>query len=215
MVTVWFIRHAQSEANAGLPTTHPVTTRLTDKGIQQAKHIALAIPEPPTLIVTSPYLRTQQTAAPTIERFPTVPRAEWQVQEFTFLTHAHYYNTTVHQRRPIVAEYWERCDPLHIDGEGAESFAALIERVEQLRSKIEQIEEGFILVFSHGRFIRAVLWSLLACPTEVNSKTMRQFGAFADSFKVPNGAILKTQFRGADVWFSSFMLDHLLASGGG
>ena len=31
------------------------------------------------------YLRTQQTAQPTIERFPEVPVAVWPIQEFTYL----------------------------------------------------------------------------------------------------------------------------------
>jgi hypothetical protein len=35
--------------------------------------------------VTSPHLRTQQTTAPTIERFPDVPVEVWPIEEFTYL----------------------------------------------------------------------------------------------------------------------------------
>jgi hypothetical protein len=32
----------------------------------------------------------------------------------------------------MVEEYWQRCDPLWIDGEGAESFSKVLERVRTL-----------------------------------------------------------------------------------
>ncbi len=209
MTIVWIIRHAESEANAGLPTLHPTTTKITPKGEQQAQQVALTIPPTPNLIITSPYLRTKQTAQPTIDRFPTVPHLEWQVQEFTFLTPSQYQNTTIHQRRPLVDHYWERCDPLYIDGEGAESFSVMIDRVHQMLSKITQLEEEFVVIFSHGRFIRAVLWTLFAKPTEVSSRTMQQFWAFAESFRVPNCSILKLNFHADDVWLSPIITSHL------
>lgn len=210
MVAVWFIRHGESEANAGLPTVHPVTTSITEKGIKQAKQIALAIPQPPCLIVTSPYIRTKQTAQPTIDRFPDVPHIEWQVQEFTFLTPAHYHNTTIHQRRPRVDAYWEKCDPLFVDGEGAESFSIMIDRVQQMRSKIEQLNEKFVVVFSHGRFMRAILWVFLTNKTEPTPSTMRRFWAFSESISVPNGSILKTQFEAGEVWLNPITTAHLM-----
>lgn len=42
--------------------------------------------ETPDLFVTSPYLRTQQTTAATIERFQNVPVEAWPIQEFTYST---------------------------------------------------------------------------------------------------------------------------------
>lgn len=205
MVTVWLIRHAESESNAGYLTQHPAATQITAKGRQQSQQIARFIPSSPSLIVTSPYIRTQQTAEPTIQRFPTVPQTEWQIQEFTFLAPVHYKNTTVDQRRPMADVYWQRCDPFYVDGDGAESFAELVQRVRQFRSQVEQLEDGFVVAFSHGRFIRTVLWVLLANPTEMSTKTMQQFQHFSDSFQVANGAILKMQFCDSEVWLSSLI----------
>lgn len=85
MRTVWLIRHAQSESNFGLPSFIPAAPPLTPLGIEQARYVAGAFSERPNLIVTSPYVRTQQTAQPTLERFPDVPQEEWPVQEFTYL----------------------------------------------------------------------------------------------------------------------------------
>ena len=81
MLTIWFIRHAQSESNAGLLTAADAGIALTPYGHAQAACIPAAFAERPTLIVTSPYLRARQTAQPTIDRFPDVPVEEWPIQE--------------------------------------------------------------------------------------------------------------------------------------
>jgi broad specificity phosphatase PhoE len=80
-----FIRHGQSTGNAGVPCTDLATIELTEKGWNQARQVAMEWTEKPSLIVTSPFLRTQQTAAPTIERFPDVPVQVWPIEEFTYL----------------------------------------------------------------------------------------------------------------------------------
>lgn len=221
MVTVWLIRHAESESNAGLPTQDPASTQITAKGHQQARQIALFLPHAPSRVITSPYFRTKQTAEPTLQRFPDAPQAEWQVQEFTFLAPAQYHNTTVYQRRPIVNAYWQRCDPFYIDGEGAESFAGLVQRVQQVRSQIARLEDEleheredkFVVAFSHGRFIRAMLWLLLTNPIDINARTMRQFQHFSDAIQVPNGAILKVQCYHSEFWVSYLILPDLKGRG--
>lgn len=216
MVTVWLIRHAESESNAGLPTQDPASTKITAKGHQQARQIALALPHAPTRVITSPYVRTKQTAEPTLQRFPDALQAEWQVQEFTFLAAAHYHNTTVYQRRPLVNAYWQRCDPFYVDGEGAESFAGLVQRAQQVRSQIvqlEDLEDKFVVAFSHGRLIRAMLWLLLTNPTDINARTMRQFQHFSDAIQVPNGAILKVQCHNLEFWVSYLILPDLKGRG--
>lgn len=211
MVNVWFIRHGESEANAGLPTTNPATTPLTERGHRQARQIALAFSQAPSLIVTSPYRRTQQTAQPTRERFPHADHLEWQVQEFTYLAPNRYENTTVDQRRPLSDAYWQQGDPLHVDGVGAESFADLMQRVQTVQEKLHQleVEPKFVVVFSHGRFMRAVLWAILTRSVDVNPKRMRQFYGFIGSFSVPNGSILKLHVHSSEIWFSGIHTSHL------
>ena len=61
-----FIRHGQSTGNAGIPCNDLALLELTELGWQQAREVAASWTEIPSLIVTSPYLRTQQTAAATI-----------------------------------------------------------------------------------------------------------------------------------------------------
>ncbi len=95
--------------------------------------------ETPDLIVTSPYLRTQQTAAATIERFPNVPVEVWPIQEFTYLQPSRWNGTLSSERMPHIERYWAAADPEFYDGDGAESFTTMLRRVRASRAK--QIEQ--------------------------------------------------------------------------
>lgn len=210
MLSVWLIRHGESEANAGLPTQHPAKTPLTAKGQRQAQQVAAILHQPPDWIIASPYWRAQQTAQPLRDRFAEVPYTEWPVQEFTYLSTVHYQNTTIEQRRPLSDAYWLRNDPFYVDGEGAESFEDLLLRVETTYAQLYKLNADRVVIFSHGRFIRAMLWAALTGTTIVDAKRMLQFQSFIGSFSVPNGSILKLQIQANDIWFSGIEIAHLL-----
>jgi broad specificity phosphatase PhoE len=211
MLEVWFIRHGESISNAGLPTSDTVVTSITERGRIEAEAIAHYMPATPDLIVTSPYLRTKQTAEPTMARFPTVPHQEWPVHEFTYLGLPHNVYTTFQQRRPLSDAFWERCDP-HECAEGAESFAGLMLRIAATRERIGMLSQGFVLVFSHGLFMKALLWSLVYHVAEVSPTTMSRYRAFIRATAVPNGSILKLRSdeRG-ELWLNGILTDHLAA----
>ena len=79
-----FIRHGESTGNAGVPCHDLGSIELTERGHEQARQVAASWTQAPALVVTSPYTRTQQTAAPTIARFPGVPVEVWPIEEFTY-----------------------------------------------------------------------------------------------------------------------------------
>jgi len=152
-----FIRHGQSTGNAGVPSPDLALIELTDLGWQQARAVAASWTERPTLLVTSPYLRTQQTAAPTIERFPDVPVAVWPVEEFTYLQPTRWNGTRAAERAPHLARYWGQADPAYCDGAGAESFGILLRRAEAALHQLAALPAAsLVYVFSHGQFIQAV-----------------------------------------------------------
>lgn len=154
---VVFIRHGQSTGNAGLPSSDLATIELTDLGWQQARAVAAGWAEAPTLLVTSPFLRTQQMAAPTIERFPGVPVEVWPVEEFTYLQPARWNGTRSAGRAPHLVRYWGQADPAYCDGAGAESFGTLLRRAEAALSRLAALPaDSLVYVFSHGQFIQAV-----------------------------------------------------------
>src|SRR5436309_16016109 len=82
------VRHGQSVTNAGGRAADQVSNPLTELGRAQARQFAECLDCKPTLIVTSLFLRAQQTSEPLRLRFPDVPVEQWAVQEFSFLNPA-------------------------------------------------------------------------------------------------------------------------------
>lgn len=152
-----FIRHGQSTGNAGIPCHDLALLELTELGWQQSREVAASWTETPDLIVTSPYFRTQQTAMPTIARFPNVRVEVWPIQEFTYLQPARWNGSLSSERMPYLERYWNEADPEFCDGDGAESFAAMLDRARAALHRLAALPaESLIYVFSHGQFIQAV-----------------------------------------------------------
>lgn len=150
----FLIRHAESTANAGQVSDSPATIPLTTQGQQQADQLAEQFEYAPHLVISSPFIRTLQTAIPTLKRFPSVAYDIWAIQEFTYLSPVACKHTTAAQRHPLVEAYWQRNDPAYVDGAGAESFNELIQRVKDFLQKLQN-QYGLLYVFTHGQFMRA------------------------------------------------------------
>lgn len=157
MLTLWLVRHGESTANAGLPSANHADVPLTERGREQAEAAARRIKTCPELIVTSPFLRARDTADAICRRWPHAPVETWPIEEFTYLSPERCRDTTVEMRRPWVQDYWQRADPHHIDGPGAESFAQFMQRLEDFRLQAVG-RGGFIVAVGHGQFFKALLW---------------------------------------------------------
>lgn len=177
MPIVRFIRHGESTANAGGASQIPATIALTALGERQAHELAANFASAPALIVSSPFLRARQTAAPTAARYDETPMEIWPVEEFTYLAPARCINTAAEQRRPWVAGYWHRNDPMAVDGSGAESFVDFMVRVRAALQRLADRPEPFIAVFGHGQFMKATRWLIEARPARIDSAAMRAFRA--------------------------------------
>ena len=155
---IWIIRHGQSLANSGEKTSIPSTIPLSPVGHQQAEKLTTQVVNKPDLIVVSPFLRTQQTSQPVCHKYKDTPVEIWPIQEFTYIEPSRCCNTTTEERRPLVLEYWNRKDPYYQDGENAESFAMLYDRVRAMFQKIKELDETcfkYIVLFCHEQFMRA------------------------------------------------------------
>lgn len=188
---VWWIRHGESNSNAGERTETGKTAILTQRGWAEARTVPKAFDRAPDLIVTSPLIRTKQTAQPLLEHFPDVPQAQWQVQEFSELADARRFNTTGPERKPMVDDYWQRMDPDYHDGEGAESFKELVARVDVALEQMEQLTLNHTVVFCHGLFMRALLWRMFSQGRPIDSAAMRRYIYFHQSIWIPNVAIVR------------------------
>jgi probable phosphoglycerate mutase len=197
VIRAFLIRHGQSESNAGLRSSDPGSTPLTPAGHRQAEQVARALPDVPALIVTSSYLRAQQSAQPTIRRFPATARQEWPVHEFTYLGDLHGRFTTHGEREPYIRAYWDQADPDHAST-GAESFTGLLQRSTDCLNRLSAQESGPVVVFTHGFFLRAVAWSLLTGISRPDHDQMLSFRHFASRYRIPNASVVELRWTSGD-----------------
>jgi broad specificity phosphatase PhoE len=138
-----------------------------------------------------------------------VARAEWPVQEFTYLDPIHWNGTTGQERQPAAHAYWERNDPFYRDGGSAESFMDLMERVERTRQLILNQKAGTIALFSHGQFTRSFWWRMVLPHSAIDSDGMRRYIHFVRGISFPNCAVVKFRFDRDEIWCSSVELSHI------
>lgn len=151
MGQIWLVRHGESTANAGHRIPVNADAELTETGRQQAEAFSRALDRAPDLILATPYIRTQQTAEPTRRKYPKAPFDLVTLHEFNITPAEVYANTSLHERMPMVRDYWQRQDPDFVQGEGAESFRAACSRVSEEFSRIAARGNPFAVVFTHGR----------------------------------------------------------------
>ncbi len=187
---IWWVRHGESVGNAGARTKDPGSYSLTERGFSQANAFAVGMGRRPDLIVVSPYVRAQATAAPTIARYPGAPVEEWPIQEITFLSPERCIDTTQVERRTMALDFWSKGDPDFIDGEGAESFAQIVRRTEAAVERLRGRREPFTLIFCHAVFIRIMHWAALCRRPVIDSESMRLCYEFVRSWDVPNCGVL-------------------------
>ena len=209
MLSIWFMRHAQSQANAGERTADPALIELTALGREQGCYVAGLFGRAPDLLVASPYLRARQTAQFVADKHHKVRLETWAVQEFTYLDRQRCQNTTLAERIPMAREYWDRNDPHWMDGEGTESFVGLMGRVADMWGRLLAEHDGkLVVVFSHAIFIRAALWHWLCEGDRVSEIGMKRFRSFLRAYSIPNGAVLKARYDG-EFWAGAPQIGHI------
>jgi 2,3-bisphosphoglycerate-dependent phosphoglycerate mutase len=191
VTVVWMIRHGQSLANEGRVTGDPAAIPLTPTGERQAAAVAQMFDDRPDLIVTSPFLRARQTAQPTIDRFPQVAVEQWPIEEFTYLGRLHGRPTTGAQRKPYVDAYWDAADPAYTDDRNSESFASVHARAVRFFELLSQHTGRRVAAFTHGLFMRIVIWAVLTGETAPDAASMRRFHRFRTSYQIPNSSIVE------------------------
>lgn len=178
MATIYLIRHGESAANAGLKTEATDLIPLTPLGHEQARIVPSRLPNTLDYIIHSTYLRTKETAQPTIQVHPQTAVEEWAlVREFTYLDPSRCAGTTMEERRPLVDDFWGRLDPnLQVSPE-VESFGQFITRVKLAHKKLEErfaSTEAVVALFTHALFMKA-FFQVLEQPTAPASKLMAEF----------------------------------------
>lgn len=215
MTEIWFIRHGQSESNAGIRTVARGLPPLTELGWEQARSVVAQINRQPDLFAISPFVRTQQTAEPTLEKYPNVPTEIWPIQECTQIGLRHYENSLPKSRGQLFHDYWERDDPHFVDGEGAESWMMIADRIEKSFELAEANPANFIVAFSHGMFMRTMMWYLIISRNNNREttrakfeKSMSAFRAYSQHQHIPNTSILPIRIENGNVWMAQLRDTH-------
>jgi broad specificity phosphatase PhoE len=171
------VRHAESAANAGQATLDPSLIPLTENGWRQAEALSRTICQAPDLIITSPFARAIDTSKPTVAKYPKVEVQIWNIGEFIYLDPVRCAGTTVAERRASVESYWAAADPDFVDGLGAESFSAFIDRAQVALEAFRSLNNN-TLVFGHGQVMQAMRWLHLRVPGPISADAMREFRQF-------------------------------------
>ncbi len=195
MKTIYFIRHAQSQANAGQATFDNETIGLTETGEQQARQLAQTLTGTPDLIICSKYIRTQLTAVPVIAKLPNTPVDILPLHEFTYLSPTICAGTTAHRRQNWVFDYWESCNPSFVHGVGAESFDQFMTRIEECLAILQTDKAQNMYVFTHGYVLRAIWQILLGHKFPSEYERMHHFHHHMGLLEVPNTCIFKANFN--------------------
>ena len=184
MKTIYFIRHAQSEANLKDILASRQDFPLTEKGRQEAVAIASEFKDIVQLdrIFCSPLIRAQQTAQPIAEAFGLDVEIDKRITEqdlgvFSGMTYAELDDRPdyMHER----SKRWK-----WIPAGGGESYQMITNRLKPFFQSLESLEGDSILFVTHAvtlRMVKATLEQTLPdYPCEI----------------AKNGEVWKVQFAG-------------------
>ncbi|MFV5438085.1 histidine phosphatase family protein [Acinetobacter oleivorans] len=176
-MSIFLIRHAESEANINGKTLSHALITLSEHGHKQAQALCSKLPEINHVIV-SRYLRTHQTAAPLLEKYNLTYEIDEHLHEFSYLSELKCANTNMDDRKAWVTAYWEKMDYQHRDADDAESFEDLYARVQAFHEKLKTLTENYVqknlAVFSHGQFLQLLMMQIQE-PQPLSKELMRQF----------------------------------------
>jgi len=206
---VFLVRHAESESNAGLRTENPSGIALTSRGRQQALFVRDALRLRPRLIVRSNYIRTFQTAQPLLESLSEPEASIWPVHEFSYLDVDRCANTNYEERTRWRDEYWDRLDPMLVDGKGAESFLDFMKRVDHALDELRREPADPIAVFTHGIFIRGMMLRAKYPNLPICSETMALFHRVRSALPIPNASVTEMLVIDGNISIGRTSVDHI------
>lgn len=183
MKQIYLIRHAQSAANAS-QSHNTVTHRnadipITELGQKQAEQLATWLAEHVgnvKEIFVSPYVRTQQTAAPYAQIMQMSPIVLPDLHEFNYLSFAHIQGKTFSEVKSQSERYWAINDVNWRDGEDCDSFVSFFQQISDVRRYFAEKDDGVYVVFGHGFWIGVLLWQLIGRYSgSLNMQKFREF----------------------------------------
>jgi len=176
-MSIFLIRHAESEANINGKTLSHASIALSENGHKQAQALCSKLAEIDHVIV-SQYLRTHQTATPLLEKYNLNFEVDEHLHEFSYLSEHKCANTNMDDRKAWVNAYWEKMDYQYKDADDAESFEDLYMQVQSFHEKLKVLTETYaqknLAVFSHGQFLQLLMMQIQQSQP-ISKDLMQQF----------------------------------------
>lgn len=199
MKTLTFIRHAESVANAGGVTMPNELIPLSLGGQAHAQQLANALDLIPSQILTSSFLRTQETAKPFCQRWSISADVHGLLDEFCILDPALIEGMDLAARRPITEAYWNEADPDKRMGSNAETFREFADRVMRFEGEMGALPDG-ALIFTHGMWMAFLVWRLLGFGARIDEVEMRAFRHFQLALPMLNCAVYVLEQAPSGAW---------------
>lgn len=187
MARLFFIRHAESHANADGAVLPNADIPLSPQGRAQAHELAERLSAPVGPVFVSTYLRTQETAAPWCEKHGIRAVKHPLTHEFSIFDHRLIAGMNAAQRRPLTEQYWAVANVNQRCGEAAETFAEFVSRVDSFIQEMESMATDAVC-FGHGIWIALLIWRLRGQDAS-DGVAMRTFRQFQLDLPMPNCAI--------------------------
>lgn len=190
-MSIFLIRHAESEANINGRTLSHASIALSERGRRQAEQLCEQLP-PVDHVIISKYKRTYQTAEPILQKYQLSAEIDENLHEFSYLSEKKCFNTNLDDRKLWVSAYWERMDYDYREADDAESFANLYLRVQLFHEKIKKLAEVYteknLMIFTHGQFLQLLL-TLKDRPQPLSRELMQNFRSDLIHQPIQNTAI--------------------------
>lgn len=190
---LYFIRHAESSANAGGVSVEHSIIPLSEKGVEQAQALVNTLQIIPSQVLVSAFDRTHQTSAPYCRHHNKKAIIEPLLNEFSALSFELIEGMQGSERRQIADAYWAEADIYKRMGNHADTFAEFDARVQEFKNNMYNLQTRTVIV-GHGIWFGLLLWHLIGFKVE-NSKQMKAFRRFQNGLPLHNTVIYKLTMR--------------------
>lgn len=192
MKTIYFVRHGESEDNAGTYLVQGPETPLTKLGHEQARFIAERASKLEfDVVIASPMQRAQQTAGHIVERTGKPLVTEALISERSMPTSVIGKPADDPQVATLMARREESMVDPSIRVEDAENFSDLSARAGKALEYLAARPEKKILVVSHGIFLRTIVARIIFG----ESLTADEFKKVLQAFRTKNTGLTLVEHR--------------------
>ena len=181
-----FIRHGESDANAGNHLVKPNSEiSLTERGAVLSRSLANTCANTPSDIYISEFKRANQTAVPLCQKYQITTTELSLLNEFDAIDFDIEKKLTQQEKLALIKRYWLEANPKERIGVQAETYKEFCQRVSQFKLSLPSLNnESFII--GHGMWFAQFIWQTLGLDDGKPSQNMKGFGNFFLNMPISN-----------------------------